>query len=104
MILKLNSEMRGGQIAIFPLELSDQMRTSKENLPPKSQALPIQDVIELSETADKRVAKLLDNYLGRVMMVKDLSSAFELAESHSIMCITSHLKIVNPGSFIAKAG
>jgi structural maintenance of chromosome 3 (chondroitin sulfate proteoglycan 6) len=103
-IMKLNKEIKGGVISCFPLELIDQLNDSIPNLPNSNEIQPLLNSVSLRDSVDKRVEKLLNNFLGRTVMVNSLSTAFNVSEKFGVTSITPEMKIVNPGAFIAKTG
>lgn len=90
-ILKMNQEMRGGPITIFPLELIDQMATHDDEF--RIQDKQVQMLIssvKLKQGSDPWIEKLIKHYLENVVLVKDLEKAFEVSGKHkNLTCITS---------------
>lgn len=74
------------------------------NLPATNEIISILDFVKPKDGVDSRVQRLLNNFLGRTVLVKTLSNAFGISERYKVTSITADMKIVNPGAFIAKTG
>lgn len=103
-ILELNQEMKGSSVTVFPLTLEDQIKFSLDNLPPAKEATPLMKYIKIKDSSPHALESLLKSYIGRTFIVKDLDTGFRVAETYNVTCVTQKMKIIRPGSFIAKTG
>ena len=103
-IMDLNKEFKGGVIQCFPLELIDQVSQTLPSLPPIQNTSPLIKHLSIKKGVDSRVQTLMESFLGKVYLVRDLKTAFALSEQYKITSITPAFQVVRPGAFIAKTG
>lgn len=90
-LLRLNKEIKGGVINIYPLETMDQIEQKAMPQSYPDGAKPLLKMVKLKEGADKRLTKLLLNALCKVVMVKDYATALNIAKEHGLTCVTPDL-------------
>ena len=104
-VIKLNKEIKGGVISWFPLELIDDINDKLPDIPPSNEIKPILGFVKVKRTEDDRIQRLLNSFLGKTVLVKSLPAAFAVSERYKdVTSITSNMKIVSPGAYIAKTG
>ena len=102
-LLKLNKEVKGGVINIYPLATLDQVELKPvPDIP--SEARSLLNFIRLRPEADQRLQKLISNTFGKVVMVKDYETALRIAKDSGLTCVTPELQVVYAGAFITKVG
>ena len=101
-VLKINSQIKGGVINIFPLETMEQMRKPVKQVPANSKSLL--EIVSLTPNADPRLQILLQNIFGKVVLVRDYDEAMKVAKQNNLTCITADLDVVYAGAFISKVG
>ena len=103
-VINLNKSIKGGVVSCFALELIDQINDRLPDLPSSGEIQSILNFVKLKSGVDERVQKLLHNFLGRTVLVRNLSTAFGVSEKYNVTSITAEMKVVSPGAFIAKTG
>ena len=103
-ILKLNKEIKGGVIDIYPLESIEVFRGAKTTYPSGSDVKPLIEYVKLTENADARLLGLVENIFSKIVMVKDYSIASMVAKDHNLTAVTPDLQVVYAGAFITKVG
>ena len=104
-VIRINKEIKGGVISCFPLELIDEVNYRLPDIPSSNEIKPILEYVKVKKTEDNRIQKLLNSFLGKTVLVKNLSAAFGVSERYKdVTSITSNMKIVSPGAYIAKTG
>lgn len=101
-VLKINKEIRGGVINIYPLETIDLTRTQPKNIPAEVKSML--DLVCLTADADPRLDVLLHNIFGGVVLTKTYDQAMQVAKVHDLTCITTDLQVVYAGAFLTNAG
>ena len=76
--MKLNQEIKGGNVTIFALELVDQIKAHQVEVKEKN----VERLLKYVKTSDPAIDKLLQNFIGNVFMVKDMDTAFELSAKY----------------------
>lgn len=104
-ILKLNTEIKGGVIQIYPLSIIHQVKEEKQrNYPDRSDVRPLHTLVKLKFDADNRLSKLVHNLFSKVLLVRDYPVAMQVAKEWNLTCITADLQIVHAGAFITHVG
>ncbi|TNV73888.1 hypothetical protein FGO68_gene5106 [Halteria grandinella] len=104
-ILKLNNEIKGGVIQIYPLSIIHQVTQEKQrNYPDRADTRPLHTLIKLKHDADNRLSTLVRNLFSKVLLVRDYPVAMEVAKQWNLTCITADLQIVHAGAFITQVG
>ena len=101
-VLKINKEIRGGVINIYPLETIELTRQPAKNIP--AEVKPLMDIVSLSPDADPRLQVLLESTFSNVVLTKSYDQAMQVAKAHDLTCITADLQVVYAGAFLTHAG
>lgn len=101
-VLKINKEIKGGVINIYPLETIEQLGRERKQIPQGLKSM--MDVVKLKSNADQRLSCLLSNTFSKVVLVKTYDEGMNVAKQHNLTCITKDLDVVYAGAFITKVG
>lgn len=103
-VLKLNSQIKGGVVNIYPLSTIDDVQVKQRKYPESNEVMPLAKQVKLREGADPRISKLVSNIFSKVVLVRNYQLAMEVAREFSLTCITPDLQIVYAGAFITRVG
>lgn len=103
-ILAINDEIKGGVINIHPLSIMDNTPEKERRYPESNEVKPLYKTLKLKEDADPRLAKLIHNIFGKVVLVRTYPLAMEIARDYNLTCVTPDLQIVYAGAFLTKVG
>ena len=90
-LLKLNSQIKGGVINIFPLSLIEEHEEKLRKYPEPTVAVPLMNHISLKLNADPRLSKLVNQFFSKVVLVKNYQLAMDIAKEYNLTCITPDL-------------
>lgn len=79
-IMKINSNIKGGLIRIFVLDLIEDIDYSIPEVPNTKDISSVLDFVNVKDRVDERVEKLVKHFLGKTVFVRDLNTAFIVSE------------------------
>ena len=103
-VLEENKKIKGAVIQIFPLDSVSSLPALPCSYPESSDVRPLIEFIRLRSGSDERAQSILQSVFGKVVLVKDYDTAFQVAKEHGLTCITPDLQAVYGGGFVTKVG
>jgi len=104
LLIKINQEIKGSAINIYPLSWISELKPKAVEYPTGNDVIIVKNHIQPQEGLAIDIRPLIENIFGKVLLVRNYQTATVIAKKYRLNCVTSEGELVYAGSYLTKLG
>ena len=104
LLIKINQEIKGSAINIYPMSWIADLRPQTIEYPTGNDVIVVKNHVQSQEGLPIDIRPLIENIFGKVLLVRNYQTATVIAKKYKLNCVTSEGELVYAGSYLTKLG
>ncbi len=104
LLIKINQEIKGSAINIYPMSWIADLRPQNIEYPTGNDVIIVKNHVQAQEGLPIDIRPLIENIFGKTLLVRNYQTATVIAKKYKLNCVTSEGELVYAGSYLTKLG